>query len=457
MPRSHARPVCQAATVFAPPAKAAPPPSRGRRRFGGQSSPDDRSLIQRLLCLSFPVVLLSSCVTGGFQEMPQNPPEVRTKEFAETMAAVAKTPWTQGNGIRTLENGGVFFPAMLKAVKGARRSITFESFINRRSLPVVTFSEAFASRARAGVKVHVILDAFASQQFGDDLLAKMRDAGVEIEFYRTFNWLRLLSYNHRTHRRVLVVDGKTGYTGGAGWTQVWIGHAQSPRYWRETQYELHGPVVGQLQDNFNDNWEELRGCRLSGPDYYPPLLPTGTQAAQMVLGSPEKMEDTLGSSMLLAIRSARRSIHIAHAYFLPCREFTKALVEALGRGVHVEIMVPGAHTDAPVVRSTTVGTLRRLIAAGAELYEFQPTMMHSKLMVIDGHLTVAGTANIDSRSFFINDENNLHVLGGDCAGCQIAMFERDKKRCRRLSVEDLRLGWKALPEAVFGHLFWSQL
>jgi cardiolipin synthase len=172
---------------------------------------------------------------------------------------------------------------------------------------------------------------------------------------------------------------------------VWIGHAQSPKYWRETQYELHGPVVGQLQDNFNDNWEELRGCRLSGPDYYPPLLPTGTQAAQMVLGSPEKMEDTLGSSMLLAIRSARRSIHIAHAYFLPCREFTEALVEAMHRGVHIEIMVPGPHTDAPVVRSTTIRTLRRLIAAGAELYEFQPTMMHGKLMVIDGHLTVADT------------------------------------------------------------------
>ncbi len=190
---------------------------------------------------------------------------------------------------------------------------------------------------------------------------------------------------------MLVVDGRTGYTGGTGWTQVWIGHAQSPKYWRETQYELHGPVVGQLQDNFNDNWEELRGCRLSGPDYYPPLLPTGTQAAQMVLGSPEKMEDTLGSSMLLAIRSARRSIHIAHAYFLPSRDFTEALVEAMHRGVHVEIMVPGPHTDAPVVRSTTIRTLRRLISAGAELYEFQPTMMHGKLMVIDGHLTVADT------------------------------------------------------------------
>lgn len=411
----------------------------------------------RLLLLSSTLLLLSSCGTQQFQKLPANPPAVTTPEFAAMMAAVSKTPWTQGNDIETLENGGIFFPVMLEAVKQARRSITFESFVNHRSLPAATFSDALAKRARAGVKVHVILDAFASRQFGDDLLATMRDAGVEVEFYRPLHWLRPLSYNHRTHRRVLVVDGKVGFTGGAGWTQVWIGHAQSPKYWRETQYGLRGPVVRQLQDNFNDNWEELRGQHLSGPDYYPRLSHAGSQTAQMALGSPEKMEDTLGSAMLLAIRSARKRIHIAHAYFLPPREFVEAILSAMRRGVHVEIMVPGKHSDVPAVRSTTVGCLRRLIAAGAELYEYQPTMMHSKLMVIDGHLTVAGSGNIDPRSFFINDENNLHVLGHSCASDQIAMFERDKKRCRKLTADDLRLALRDLPEALSGHLFWSQM
>lgn len=403
------------------------------------------------------LVLLSSCASRRLQSVAVSPPPVTSAAFAAEMADVAKAPWTKGNDIRTLENGEVYFAVMLKAVLAAKKSITFESFVNANSLPVYRFSEAFAERARAGVKVHVILDAFGSRHFGEDHLELMRKAGVQVEIYSPFQWRHLPRYNHRTHRRVLVVDGRVGFTGGAGWTHLWLGHAHAPEFWRDTQYELHGPVVRQLQDNFNDNWQELTGAELAGPDYFPPLQQAGGITAQMILGSPEKRPDTIGSSCLLAIRAAQRSIYICHAYFIPIPEIEEALVAAAHRGVHVEIMLPGKHTDMPIARTATLASLRRLIAAGAELYEYEPTMLHGKLMVVDDHLTIAGSGNIDPRSFFLNDENNLHVLDANFAAEQWRMFERDKQHCQRQSVADLRLSWSKLYEAVQGRFLRGQL
>lgn len=402
-------------------------------------------------------LLLSSCAARRLQQVSSSPPPVTSAAFAAELAAVGKAPWTTGNAIRTLENGGVFFPAMLKAVLAAKKTITFESFVNTNSLPVQRFSQAFAERARAGVKVHLILDAFGSRHYGDAYLELMRRAGVQIEIYSPFRLLCAPRYNHRTHRRVLVVDGRVGYTGGAGWTQDWIGHAQAPEYWRDTQYELHGPVVRQLQENFNDNWQELTGRPLAGPDYFPPLAQAGGLTAQMILGSPGKMPETIGSTCLLALRAARRSIFIAHAYFIPIPEIEEALTAATRRGVHVEIMLPGRHTDVPAVRVVALAALRRLIAADVEIYEYQPTMLHGKLMVVDGHLTVAGSGNIDPRSFFLNDENNLHVLSAAFATGQLCMYERDKRHCRRLAATDLRLPWSKLYEAARGRVLKGQL
>ena len=402
-------------------------------------------------------LLLVSCVSTRLQPVLDSPPPVTTRAFAEAMATTGKTPWTEGNSISTHVNGDEFYPVMLEAVRGARRSITFESFVNMRSTPVSQFSLAFAERARVGVKVHLILDAFGSKHFGDDFLDHMRAAGVEIEFYSPFHPLLPYRYNHRTHRRILVVDGETGFTGGAGWTHLWVGNAQVPENWRDTQYRIRGPIVRDLQDCFNDNWKELTGRELSGPDYFPPLARAGRLAAQHVTGSPRKSVDTIGSSYLLAIRAATTSILIEHAYFVPPKPITEALVLAARRGVEIAIIIPGKHTDMPIARNAAGRSYRELLEAGVHLYEYLPTMMHGKLLVVDGSFSSIGSANIDGRSFFINDENNIHVIGASFAREQARMFERDKSRSRQLSVSDLPNGLRDMPLNLFGRGIAGQL
>lgn len=401
--------------------------------------------------------LLSSCVAIGFQRVSQVPAEVKGAEFAAELCQIGKNPWVEGNAIKTLENGGNYYPAMLNAMAKAEKTITFESYVCVDSEPTQKFTEMFIARARAGVRVHVILDAFGCSKYGDFHLQAMRDAGVQLKLYRPMNLLVPWKYLHRTHRRVLVADGKVGFVGGAGWAYCWDGHAENQYRWRDTEYELHGPLVAQLQDQFNDNWEELTGVHLAGADYYPTLPKAGDVKAQLVLGSPEKWGDTLGSSYLLAFRAARESIVIAHAYFIPNRPLMKALMEALNRGVRVQIVIPGKHIDFPASRSVNTPNLRKLVAAGAELYEFQPTMTHGKLVIVDGHLSIAGSANVDQRSFFINDENNLQVLDDGFAQRQLDMVERDKLRSKRLERKDLHLSLGQKLQGLFCRMFEYQM
>lgn len=412
-----------------------------------------RQFLLFLLCLP----ALSSCVAVGFQRVSKNPPPVRSSAFASELAQVAKTPWTEGNAIQTLENGGNYYPAMLKAMREARKTITFESYVCVDSEPTRKFTQMFVDRARDGVRVHVILDAFGCSKYGEANLQAMREAGVELHLYRPMNVLLPWRFIHRTHRRVLVADGKVGYMGGAGWAYCWDSHAENVHRWRDTQYELRGPVVAQLQDNFNDNWEEMTGKRLAGPDYYPLLTAAGKLKAQMVLGSPEKLGDTLGSTYLLAFRAAQKSIVIAHAYFIPNAPLMQALLAARRRGVQVQIVIPGKHIDFPASRSVNTPYLRTLLAAGAELHEFQPTMTHGKLVIVDGHLSIAGSTNLDQRSFFINDENNLNVLDDGFSARQMEMVGRDLRRSKRLERKDLNLSLGRRLQGAFCRLFEYQM
>lgn len=407
----------------------------------------------RFFCVGMGLGILNSCVAMRFQPVLESPPPVRSAAFAEELGKLGRTGWTSENRITTLENGGSYFPAMLRAMESADSSITFESYVCVDSEPTAKFSQMFAQKAREGVPVHVILDAFGCSKYGAQHLETMRQAGVQVHFYRPMNFWLPWRYLHRTHRRVLVIDGHTGFTGGAGWAYCWDGNAENRHRWRDTQYELRGPVVAQLQDHFNDNWQELTGQRLEGAAYYPALKAAGRVRAQMVLGSPEKGGDTLGSSYLLAFRAARESIVIAHAYFIPNRPLMKALLDARERGVKVQVLIPGNHIDFPASRSVNAPRLRTLMKAGVELHEFQPTMTHGKLVVIDGHLTIAGSANLDQRSFFVNDENNLNVLDDGFAAQQADMVGRDLKRSRRLQAEDARRTPRQWLQGVICRLF----
>ncbi len=397
-------------------------------------------------------MLVTGCTGGKFRHVPTTPTHVGTAAFSADLATMGKAHWTKGNAVRTFENGDGFFSPMLRAVASAKRSITFECYTARHCQPVEDFSRILAERARAGVKVHVILDSFGCWPWGENHIKLMKNAGVQLKFYNTFNILRPLAYQHRTHRRVLVVDGRVGFCGGAGWAYNWTGNAQDPNHWRDTQYELRGPVVAQLQDNFADNWRELTGTTLRGSDYFPALKNCGPLVAQMIAGSPMKQRDTIGSTNLIAIRAARNSILVEHSYFLPTAELSTALLDAAKRGVKVEVILPGSITDMPFAKEIMQGTLRRMMKAGIAIAEFEPTMMHGKLMVIDDFLVIAGSGNFDPRSFFINDENNLHVLDAAFAKEQRRMFERDKARSIPLTEQTIRLPMWRRVRGFFGHL-----
>lgn len=402
-------------------------------------------------------LLLGACAGGTLRTVPASPAPVRSAEFRQQLAAVVMTPWTTGNSVRTLENGDGYFPPMFRAAMSAKRSITFECYVAVDCWLVASFSRILAERARAGVKVHVILDAFGCAEWGRRNVQVMREAGVQVKFYNPFHFYNPLAYSHRDHRRVLVVDGTVGFCGGAGFAVNWAGNAGDSKHWRDTQYELRGPVVAQLQDNFNDNWRELTGSELRGPEYYPPLSKPGTLTAQMALGSPLKQGDTLGGSFLLAFRAARKSIVMEHSYFIPPPGIVEELLAAAARGVRVQILLPGEIMDMTFAKEVTRHTLRRLMDAGVEIHEFQPTMMHGKLLIVDGHLVIAGSANLDSRSFFINDENDLHVLDSGFAREQRHMFERDLARSRPLTGEMLRLGPTRRLRGFIGQFFYGGL
>ena len=406
-------------------------------------------------CLGSAVLLLASC--SSFQDVPRSPPEVHSTDFQELLAQTARAGWLPGNRITTLVNGDAFFPPMLEAIRSARKTITFETFVYKAGRIGRQFSVAFAEAARRGVEVHVLLDANGSRGADPSDIAMMKETGVHLHLYRPFNALHPLAYNHRTHRKIMVVDGHLAYTGGAGYTDIWIGNAQSSNHWRDTQYEIRGPVVRQLQQGFMENWLEVTGKPLTGPAYFPPLSRAGPSNAQFSLGSPDRRGDTLGSSILLSINAARKSILIAHGYFIPNRELVEALLRARHRGVRIEIIVCGEHTDFPICRLAQRPALRKLHRAGVRIWEYTTTMMHGKLLVVDDHLSVVGSANFDDRSFFINDEANLHVLDPRFAREQAIMFEHDKQHCRPLTDPDLRLRPDQLPAQLATSAIRSQL
>lgn len=401
------------------------------------------------------LLLLNSC--GRFQDLPDHPAPVDSTQFAELLSRTAKAPWTEGNAIRTLVNGDEFFPAMLHAIRNARSSVTFETFVFKQGAVGRDFTVALSNAASRGVRVHVILDSNGSQWVDEVDVGLLRSQGVELHFFRPFSILRPLAYNTRTHRKTLVIDGKIAFTGGAGFTDRWLGNAQSPRNWRDTQYEVRGPVVRQFQHSFNDNWNELTGETLSGPAYFPELPSVGSLTVHLSVGAPDERGDTIGSSYLLAIRAARKAIRIAHSYFIPHRILVDALLAARKRGVSVEIIICGDHTDFPLGQIAQRPALRKLAEAGAEILEYEPTMMHAKLVMVDDHFVSVGSANFDDRSFFINDEANLHVLDDSFALQHSRIFDEDKKHCRRLESEDLEIPFKKIPAHIGAQLLKSQL
>ncbi len=346
-----------------------------------------------------------------------------------------------GNSAQELINGDQIFAAMLEAIRGACRTISFETYIYWSGSIGKEFSKAISERARSGVQVHLLLDWVGTAKLDDAELEEMRNAGAQIEKYRPLRFYNLGRLNKRTHRKLLVVDGRIGFTGGVGIADKWLGNAEDPDHWRDSHFRVEGPVVAQMQGAFMDNWMETRGEVLHGDDYFPSLEAVGTQRAQVFKSSPDEGSESARLMYLLSITCARHSVRIANSYFVPDDLSVETLVAAKKRGATVQVIVPGKHIDAEVTRKASKSRWGPLLEAGVEIYEYQPTMYHCKAMIIDEIWVSVGSTNFDSRSFRLNDEANLNVLDAEFAARQVAVFEKDLLHARLVTHE----AWKRRP------------
>lgn len=358
---------------------------------------------------------------------------VQDPQFLRTMSHLLGPPLVGGNHVQELINGDEIFPPMLAAIRAARRTITFETFIYWSGDIGREFAEALAERAQAGVKVHVLVDWVGSLKMDDELLDLMEDAGVELHKYHPLHWYHLARMNNRTHRKLLVVDGTVGFTGGVGIADEWLGDAQDADHWRDSHFRIEGPAVAHMQAAFLDNWMKTSGEVLHGEDYFPPLQPVGEHYAQVFKSSANEGSESVRLMYLLSIASARKTIYIANAYFVPDDLSVETLVRALERGVKVRIILPGTRIDSEPVRRASRARWGDLLEAGAEIYEYQPTMYHCKVMVVDDVWVSVGSTNFDSRSFRLNDEANLNIYDHAFAQRQIDIFEDDLKKSRQIT------------------------
>ena len=366
---------------------------------------------------------------------------VSDPQFLRELGTMLGPAIVDGNQVQNLENGARIFPTMLAAIRGAQRSITFESYIYWSGAVGREFGEALEERARAGVKVHVLIDWAGSQDLDDALVEEMKAAGVEVRFYHPLRWYNLARMNNRTHRKLLVVDGRVGFTGGVGIADPWAGDASDAKHWRDSHYRLEGPAVAQMQAAFMDNWIKTTGKVLQGPEYFPALEPAGSALAQVFTSSPSGGGDSMQLMYLLSITAAEQRIDLSAAYFVPDPLTRRALRQALARGVKLRIIVPGANTDVEVARRASRAAWGELLQAGAEIYEYQPAMFHCKLMLVDSRLASVGSTNFDNRSFRLNDEANLNVYDAAFVRELESVFEADLKKSRRIRYEE----WKRRP------------
>ena len=366
---------------------------------------------------------------------------VADPQFRREMGVMLGPGILPGNLVEDLENGEEIFPAMLEAIRAAQKTITFETYIYWSGDIGTRFADALVERARAGVAVKVMVDWAGSIKMEDALLQRLKDAGVEVHQYRPLKWYNLGRLNNRTHRKLLVVDGSVAFTGGVGIADQWEGHAQDPEHWRDLHFRIRGPVVAQVQAAFNDNWIKTTGVVLNGEDYFPPLERVGEMDAHMFIASPAGGSESMHLMYLMAIAAAERSIDLEAAYFVPDELIIKALVAARLRGVRVRVIVPGKHIDSDTVRLASKANWGDLLLAGVEIYEYQPTMMHNKLLVVDGLMVSVGSTNFDLRSFRLNDEASLNVYDPAFAARMTEVFEADLKPTVRFDYEK----WKARP------------
>ena len=390
-------------------------------------------------------------------------PDAGTGEFIDVLVGALNVPVLRGGTARILQNGDAFYPAILDAIARARETVNFQCYIWESGAVSERFIAAFSDAARRGVEVRVIIDAFGAQKFKGADRQRIRDAGVKLEFFRPIKWYNLVRVFKRTHQRAIVIDGRIGFTGGAAVADKWDGAAQDEEHWRDSMTMVTGPLVSGVQTAFGNDWIYCCGEVVTGPRFYPQpptgvagpeaehaggdtRTPEGDAIGIAVVSSPSDAEQPIRICHWLSFRSARRRLWLSNSYFIPDKRLRQAVMDRAKAGVDVRILVPGDKTDAKPVRLAGHTHYEELLRAGVRIFEYQPTMMHAKVVVIDGVWSVVGSANMDERSMELNEENVLGICDPNLAR-QIeeglrADFERSKEIdletwCRRSPVARL--------------------
>jgi cardiolipin synthase A/B len=360
--------------------------------------------------------------------------DVKQPTFAATLGGYTGTSVVSGNRVAILLNGEEIFPAKLTAIRNAKRTINYAQYVFEDGAPAKDIAAALAERCRAGVKVNVLLDAFGALAMPPEHRSVIADAGCRVESYRPLNPFTFDRANFRNHRRILVVDGVVGITGGSGISGKWSGNGREKGHWRDTDVLIEGPVVEQLQGAFAENWLESTGMAIGGPDYFPARRrePRGSVDAQVVRSSPAGGSHSMYTMFLLAMASAKQSIRITNPYFVPDEKMIRTLIGAARRGVRVTLIVPGA-IDHNLVRQASRAEFGRLLKNGIEIYEYGPALLHAKTMVIDGVWSTVGSTNLDSRSFALNEELNVVVYDAGVARRLEAIFDQDLSNSRQVT------------------------
>lgn len=403
----------------------------------------------------FVLVASGGCGAKAIHYQLKHEYAVGDAEFVRTVGNLLGPAIKPGNRVTTLLNGDQIFPAMLDAIRHAERTVTLETFIYWSGTIGREFTDALVERAQAGVKVRVLIDWLGSGRIDHKFIQALTDAGVRVEQYhpvQLYDPSTIRQFDHRTHRKVMVVDGKVGFTGGVGIADEWRGNADSPEHWRDNHYRVEGPIVAELEAVFADNWMTTTGEVLQGDDYFPALAEAGRERAQVFKSSFNGGANSMELLFLLSLTAATKDVRIQSAYFVPGPAATEALLAARKRGVRVQILVPGGKIDEKIVRRASRATWGPLLQAGVEIAEYQPTMMHCKLMIVDDLWVSIGSSNFDNRSFRLNDEANLNVLDAAFADGQIKVFEEDRRRAKPVTYEAWRR--RPLKEKVLEGMAW---
>jgi cardiolipin synthase len=391
------------------------------------------------LLLAFGYITIAANAEANHEDrvvsLPRIAPELDA--FLRALHGAAGERLVDGNTVEVFENGDEIFPPMLAAIRESQSTIHFSTFVYWAGDVPRQFAQVLSDAAQRGVMVRLVLDSEGTDPMPRELVDQMLAAGCKVTWFRRAQWFDWMTYNHRTHRRLLVVDGKIGFTGGVGIADEWTGHAQSPSHWRDTHVQLTGPIVAALQSAFTDNWNQSTEELLLDARDYPKLTPTGDVPICPVISTPASGTSAAQRVMAALIAGSTRTLYISNAYFVPPHAFIDALCAARDRGVDVRVLVPGPYHDEKAVQRASRHSWPRLVEHGVAIYEYQPTMMHAKTVVADGELFLVGSINFDPRSFALNAEFGVVVVSRELAADRMRSFEKDIERAIRVTPDTI--------------------